>query len=310
MSATGDFYEILGVPRGASEEEIKRAYKHLAKLHHPDMAQPSQKKAAEERFKEINEAYQILSNPEKRKMYDQFGHAAFQARAAGGPFGGGFQAGQWGPFTYTYAGGSAGGFDFADLEDPFDIFESVFGFRGFREKARKGRSLYYSLTIDFLDAARGLEREIKVGGKGLKIRIPKGVGDGTELRFAGEGESGLAGAPPGDLYLTIKVRPHSLFSRFGDDLYVGQEISFAQAVLGDVLEVPVLSPDAPDGEGKLKLRVPPGTQHSTDFRLRGYGMPRLHGSGRGDEYVRIFIKVPKKISREEKELLENLKDLG
>jgi DnaJ-class molecular chaperone len=309
MPTTKDFYEILGVPRGASAEEIKAAYKRLAKLHHPDMAQPSQKKTAEERFKEINEAYQILSNPEKRRLYDQLGHAAFAPGGGGGPFGWGFQTGQWGPFTYTYSTEGARGFDFADFEDPLDIFESVFGFRDFRERPRKGRSLYYSLTIDFLEAARGLEKEIKMGGQNLKIRIPRGVNDGTELRFAGEGEPGPAGAPPGDLYLTIKVRPHPLFARFGDDLYVAQEISFAQAVLGDVLEIPVLSPEAPNGEGQLKLRLPPGTQPGTDFRLRGYGMPRLHGGGRGDAYVRVFIKIPKKISREEKELLEKLKGL-
>lgn len=308
MADRKDYYEILGVGRTASEEEIKQAYKKLAKLHHPDMAEPSQKKAAEERFKEINEAYQVLSNPEKRKMYDQFGHAAFQPSSAGGPFSG-FQSGQWGPFSYTYQTGGAGGFDFGDLEDPLDIFESVFGFRGFREKPRKGRSLYYSLTVDFLDAFQGLEKEIKIGGRSLKIRVPKGIGDGAEMRFAGEGEPGPAGAAPGDLYLTIRVRPHPLFTRAGDDLYVAREISFAQAVLGDVIEVPILSPENPHGEEKLKLRIPAGTQSGTDFRLRGYGMPRLRGGGRGDEYVRVFIKIPKKISRTERELLEKLKEL-
>lgn len=306
MTTTRDYYDILGVSRTASEDEIKKAYKDQAKRHHPDMAPPSAKKEAEEKFKEINEAFQVLSNCEKRRLYDQVGHSAFQQSASGGnPYGS--RAGQWGPFSYS---GSGGGFDSGDFEDPFDIFESVFGFRGFRERVRKGKSLRFSFTIEFLQAARGLEQEITVAGKKLKIRIPAGVRDGTELRFTGEGESGPAGVPPGDLYLTIHIRPHRIFSRVGDDTYAPREISYARAVLGDIIEVPVLAPEKEEGQTLIKLRIPAGTQSGTDFRLHGHGFPRLHQPGRGDGYIRIFIKIPKKISKAEKELLERLKDLG
>ncbi len=308
MATVKDYYEILGVNRNASAEDLKQAYKRLAKTHHPDMAAPDNKKEAEEKFKEINEAFQVLSNSEKRQMYDQVGHAAFQQGAAGGgagPFGG--QGGQWGPFTYSRGGA---GIDFGDLEDPFDIFESVFGFRGFRGQARRGRNLSYSFTIGFLEAARGLAQEIKVDGKKIKIKIPVGVRDGTELRFTGEGEPGPNGTPPGDLYLTIRIRPHPTFTRVRDDLYLAREISFAKAALGDVIEVPVLAPEKSEGEEVVKLKIPPGTQHGTDFRLRGKGFPRLHDAGRGDQYVRVFIKIPKKLTREEKDLLERLKALG
>lgn len=307
MATTRDYYEILGIPKNASDEDIKKAYKNLAKRHHPDMAEASGKKEAEEKFKEINEAFQVLSNGEKRRIYDQVGHAAFQQSTTGGgggPFGG--QGSQWGPFTY-YTSGDSGSFDFGDTGDPFDIFESVFGFRGFREKSRRGRNLRYSFTIDFIQAAKGLEQEIFVDGKKLKIRIPHGVRDGTELRFAGEGENGPAGTTPGDLFLTVHIRPHQIFSRFGDDVYAASEITFSQAVLGDVIEVPVLSPEKEDGQSWIKLRIPPGTQHGTDFRLRGHGFPRLRQQGRGDEYVRVFIKIPKKVNKREKELLEELR---
>lgn len=316
MATEKDYYEILGVAKGASVEEIKKAYRQLARTHHPDMAEAAHKKEAESRFKEINEAYQVLSDADKRRLYDQVGHAAFQQGAGGaGPFSG--AAGRWGPFSYSYnsspSGAEGSGFDFGGFEDPLDIFESVFGFRGFGREGggqrRRGRNLYYSLTVDFLDAIKGREQEIHVNNHKLKIRIPPGVRDGTEMRYSGEGDLGPAGAPPGDLYLTIRVKPHPKFQRSGDDIYVGREINYAQAVLGDAVEVPVIDPESPTGEGSLKLKIPPATNSGTDFRLKGHGLPCLHGRGRGDVYVRVFIRIPKKISHREKEILEELRSL-
>jgi len=294
-----DYYEILGVSKNASAEEIKKAYKRLAKKHHPDV---DKSPGANERFKEINEAYQVLSNPKKRAAYDQMGHAAFTQGFPGfGDFAGAqTRTGRWGPFTYTYTTTGAP-FDFGEFTDPFDIFEEVFGFRGFRQP-RRGRNLYYTITIDFMDAIRGLTQEIRLDGKKLKIKIPAGIRDGGQLKFAGEGEPGPQGAPPGDLYLTVRIQPHPTFTRVGDDIYVLKEISFIQAALGDTVEVETV-------EKPVKLKIPPGTQSGTLFRLKGKGVPHLRGRGRGDQYVRIRVKVPEKLSREQRRLLGEFRRL-
>lgn len=228
-----DYYEVLGINKASSAAEIKKAYKSLAKKHHPDVDKSA---GANEKFKEINEAYQVLSNSEKKAAYDQFGHAAFSQGA--GPGGAGAQSGGWGPFTYTYTTtGGPSASDFGDFSDPFSIFEQVFGSRGFGRQPRKGRNLYYSLTIDFMDAVRGLTQEVSLNGKRLKVKIPVGIRDGAEIKFRGEGEAGPQGLPPGDLYLTIRIRPHLTFTRIGDDIYVLKEINFVQAALGDTIEV-------------------------------------------------------------------------
>jgi DnaJ-class molecular chaperone len=296
-----DYYDVLGVGRNASKDEIKKAYKRLAKKHHPDVDKSPD---ANEKFKEINEAYQVLSDEKKRAAYDQFGSAAFEPGAGFGGFGRGqTQSGQWGPFTYTYTtSGGAPDFDFGDFSDPFNIFEQVFGFRGFGRRPRRGRNLYYSITVDFMDAVHGLTQEVSLNGKKLKIKIPAGIRDGAELRFAGEGEAGPQGLPSGDLYLTVRIRPHPTFTRIGDDIFILQEISFVQAALGDTVEVETV-------ERPVKLKVPSGTQTGTQFRLRGKGVPHLRGRGRGDQYVRIQIKVPEKLSREQRKLLKDFQDL-
>lgn len=290
--AQKDFYEVLGVAKTATPEELKKAYRKMALEWHPDRHREDKKKA-EEKFKEINEAYEILSNPDKRAAYDQFGHSAFEqgGMGAGGPFGGGFEQGRTyrqGPFTYTYynSGGNGGpGFDFdlGGFSDPFEIFEQFFGTTS--PFGRRQRRPAYSLTLDFMEAVRGCEKEVNVGGKRMKIKIPAGVGDGSHIRF-------------GDFDLITNVHPDTTFRREGDDLIVSADITFAQAALGDIIEVPTI-------DGLVKLRVQPGTQPGAVIRLQGKGVPHAHGSGRGDQYVRLRVTVPTKLTHEQKELLKD-----
>lgn len=316
MANKKDYYDILGVSRSADDAEIKRAYRKLAREHHPDMAAKEDKKDAETRFKEINEAYQVLSDHEKKKMYDQFGHAAFggasgSAAGAGGPGGfGGFggASGQWGPFTYTYSsGGNGAGMGF----DPFDIFEEVFGFRGFggSRRPRKGKNLFYELHIDFSDAVKGIEKEINVESGKIKIKIPQGARNGTEIRYPGKGMPGPEGLPSGDLYISVRVKTPREFRRIGDNLAVSVEIDFVQATLGDEIEVPVISPSSKSGVSKAKIKIPQGTQPGTNIRLRGKGMPRLRGNGRGDVIVQVFVKIPQRLSRKQRKILEDYQKL-
>jgi len=271
MPTKRDYYDILGVDRNATSEEINKAYRKLAVEWHPDRNKSPE---AEERFKEINEAYEVLSNAEKRAAYDQFGHAAF---APGGM--GGFEA----PFSYTYTtyGGGAPfeGFGF-DFSDPFEIFEQFFGGSPFRETRRIPR---YGLSLSFMEAARGCEKEMVVEGKRRKIRIPPGVNDGTRIKFE-------------DFYVTIDVKPDKIFRREGDDVFINQEISLGTAILGGVVGVPTI-------DGPVKLRIRPGTQPWTTVRLRGRGIKRLHGYSRGDQYVRLLVKIPEKLTPRQKELI-------
>lgn len=290
MAAKSDYYDILGVSKGASADEIKKAYRKQALEWHPDRHQDD-KEVAEKRFKEINEAYQVLSDPQKRSAYDQFGHQAFSPGGMSGfaGFGQGTQSGRWGPFTYTYTtrgGGSP--FEGFDFGDPFDIFESFFGGSPFA--TRSARLPRYSISIDFMDAIRGTEKEVLIEGKKRKIKIPQGVDEGSRIKFE-------------DFILSINVRPHEIFERDGADIYVRVAIPFSLAALGGTIAVPTV-----DGETKIKIR--PGTQSGTMIRLRGRGAPYLRGRGRGDEYVRITVAVPERLSREQKTLIENLKEVG
>jgi DnaJ-class molecular chaperone len=291
VAAKSDYYDILGVSKGTSAGEIKKAYRKQALEWHPDKHKDN-KEAAEKRFKEINEAYQILSDAEKRRAYDQFGHAAFSPGgmpggfgAAGGPS---TQTGRYGPFTYTYTttgGGPFAGFDFGD---PFEIFEQFFGgATPFRRVARVPR---YSITIDFIEAINGVEKEVNIGGKKRKIKIPAGVDEGSRIRF-------------GDFILSINVRPHEIFERDGPDIFVKTTIPFSLATLGGTIEVPTIN-------GEVKVRIRPGTQSGTMIRLRGKGAPRLRGRGKGDEYVRILVAVPEKLNRKQKRIIEEAKKEG
>lgn len=301
METRRDYYDVLGVSKTVSEAEIKRAYRKLAREHHPDMVKEDDKKHAEERFKEINEAYQVLSDPEKKGIYDQFGHVG-----NGAPFGG-FSQGQREPFTYTYT--STGGSPFGDF-DPFDIFEEVFGFRGFGKstRPRKGKNLYYKLRVSFEDAVKGCEKSVNIEGKEMKIKIPKGARNGTELRFSGKGAPGPQGTPSGDLYISLRVLTPKEFRRSGDHLGTSIEINFIQAILGDTVGIPVIDPESKGGIGMAKLKIPAGTQPETQFRLRGKGMSRIRGSGRGDVIVQVFVKIPKRLSKKQKKILEEYID--
>ena len=291
MATSKDYYEILGLGKGASAEEIKKAYRKQALEWHPDRHKDD-KETAEKRFKEINEAYQILSDSQKKSAYDQYGHEAFAPgggfRGGGNPFAGG-QAGRYGPFTYTYTtNGGANPFGGADFGDPFDIFEQFFGggnpFRQARSVPR------YSLTIDFMESVKGVTKEVSVGGKRRKIKIPAGVDDGARINF-------------NDFMLSIHIRPHDIFERDGADVYVRVAIPYSLAILGGEIKVPTV-------EKEVKIRIRPGTQAGTMMRLRGEGISHLHGRGKGDEYVRLIIATPDKLSKEQKRVIEEMKKEG
>lgn len=298
MATKHDYYEILGVSKNATGDELKRAYRKLALEWHPDR---NKSKEATEKFKEINEAYEILSNSEKKAAYDQFGHAAFEqgGMGQGSPFGGGFSQGQTyrqGPFTYTYYNNGGGNpFDGADLggfSDPFELFEQFFGgaspFGGGRTRRRRST---YSLTIDFMEAVHGAQKEVEIGGKEMKIKIPAGVDGSSRIRFD-------------DFDIVVDVKPDKIFKRDGYDVSVDVPVSFAKASLGTAIEVPTI-------DGPVKLKIPSGTQPNAVIRLRGKGIPYVRGSGRGDEYIRIKVTVPSKLTRHQKELLEEFeKDSG
>ena len=359
MAEKRDYYEVLGVSRDASPEEIKKAYRKLARQYHPDVNKAPD---AEQKFKEIREAYEVLSDPEKRARYDRYGHEDPAAGSGG--------AGGMGGFT---------GADFGDLGGFGDLFDMFFGTGPRRDPnaPQRGEDLRYTLTVEFREAVFGKETEITVprtetcdvchgsgarpgtrpetcgvcrgtgqqetvqhtpfgrivnrrtcaacGGRGrivrercgscggsgrvrrmrrINVRIPPGVDEGSQLRISGEGEAGLRGGPPGDLYIIIRVKPHDFFEREGDDIYCEVPLTFVQAALGDEIEVPTLTE-------KVKLRIPPGTQTGTYFRLKGKGVPRLRGYGAGDQHVRVTVVTPTNLTEYQKELLrEFAKTLG
>lgn len=365
MAAKKDYYEVLGVSKSATLDEIKKAYRTLARKHHPDIDKSPN---AADKFKEISEAYQVLADSKKRQAYDQFGHAAFDRAAgagagAGGPFGG-FRT-----YTYTSGGGPNINFDFGDFQDPFSVFEEFFtGASAGRARTRAGGDdLYYELPIEFKEAifgtsktitydkqtlcpvclGTGAEKESKVEtcpeckgtgqvrrvqnsifgqfiqattcptcqgegktisnpcrkcrGEGRiretvsqEVKIPAGVGDGDTVRFPGLGDIGRRGTKTGDLYLTIRILPHRLFRRRGNDIYSEVKITPPLAVLGGTVEVPTLT-------DPVKLKIPAGTQSGTEFRLKGLGVP-----ARGDQYVKVAVETPTKLSREERDLWERL----
>jgi len=296
-----DYYEILGVAKGASEDEIKKAYKKMAKEHHPDVAK--NKEEAEKKFKEINEAYQVLKDPNKKAQYDRFGSSAFN----GGQQGGGNPFGGQGPFNYSYTSGGNGQSPFGDI-DPFDIFEEVFGFRNAR-RPQQGKNLYYSLSVSFVDSIKGTTKKIRVGNEEFDVKIPSGVGSGTELKLSGKGgEAPEKGLPRGDLFLSLEVEEDPNFIRQGYDLFSEKHISISQAVLGDTIKVKVVDPKSNDGFNEVTLKIPSGTQSGTNFRLSEKGVPRLRGSSRGDMYYRVKVEIPTKISKEQKKLFEELKN--
>lgn len=377
MATKRDYYETLDVAKNASKEEIKKAYRKLALQYHPDR---NKNPEAEKKFKEVTEAYEILSDTQKRQAYDQFGHAAFD-QASGFPGGGADQY-----RTYTGKPGAGFDFDFGGFSDPLEIFEQFFGSsspfdfgeRSGRQKrrsagTRQGQDLRYELSLSFSEAALGAEKEIiyrrleecrsckgsgaaygssaqtcpvcggsgqmqrvqrtifgsfatvaacsSCGGEGkiiknicpecrgrgvsarnhqMKVKIPAGVANGSQIRYAEEGDAGERGGSTGDLYLHLKVGGHPFLKREGEDVYLEIPLTFAQAALGTIVEVPTI------GE-TVKLKIPAGTQSSTQFRLKGKGIQRLHSTTRGDEYVKVIVKTPSRLSNQEKELFNELK---
>jgi len=349
-----DYYEVLGVSKNATKEEIKKAYRKLSKQYHPDInKQPD----AAEKFKEIKEAYEVLSDDQKRAHYDQFGHT--DPNQGFGGFGGA-------DFDF----GGFGGFE--------DIFSSFFGGTRRRDPnaPRAGADLQYTMTLRFEEAAFGKETDIEIPreetcdtchGSGAKpgtkketcshcrgtgqisieqatpfgrivnkrvchhcsgtgqlikekcttcsgsgrvkkrkkihVKIPAGIDDGQQLRVAGQGEAGINGGPPGDLYIVFRVEPHEFFERDGDDIYCEIPLTFAQAALGDEIEVPTL-------HGKVKLKVPSGTQTGTKFRLKGKGVPNVRGYGHGDQHILVRVVTPVKLTEKQKQLLREFDQLG
>ena len=298
--ATRDYYHILGVNKNASGEEIKRAYRKLAMKYHPD--KNPNRKEAEERFKEINEAYAVLSDKEKRKQYDTFGAEGFRQRFTQEDIFRGFDMeeilsslfGGRGKRQFRYGG--RGGFDFGDL----------FGQTAYQDMGRmpqKGEDILYELTISLEESALGGEKRISYRKNGkmeeVSVKIPHGISSGKKLRLAGKGMEGKNGGPSGDLYLQINIKEHPFFIQEGDNLIVDKEINFSEAVMGTTVEVPTL-------EGKKNLKIPPGTQSHTKMRLKGLGIPHFQGEGRGDEYVKVIVRVPKKLTEKSRKLIEEL----
>lgn len=308
--AKKDFYSILNVSRSATPEEIKKAYRKLAMQYHPDK-NPGDKKA-EEKFKELSEAYEVLSDQKKREMYDQFGHAGTQGFGgrSGGPFGGGEDFGGFrsGGFGHQNHGGQ-GGDPFQDIFG--DVFGDIFGKGGGpggprARRPTKGTDLRYTLNISFEDSALGCEKVISFvrqrGNKEepakLSVNVPAGVKEGQRLKLAGEGDGGTAG-PSGDLYVIINVQEHSLFKRSENDITLDLPVTYFDAILGTNCEVPTLT-------GKAMIRIPPGTHSGQTFRLKGKGFPKIGGFGSGDMLVRILVDTPHSLSSKQKELMEEL----
>ncbi len=289
-----DFYEVLGVSKNASAAELKSAYRKLALKWHPDRNKSSD---AAEKFKEINKAFEVLSDPKKKEMYDQYGPEAFSRAGAGGAAPGGFNY-QQGPFTYTYTnfGGENSpfeGVDFGGFSDPFEIFEQFFGFQSpfaGGGRRRQARSIY-EVELSFKEAVKGVEKETVIRGTKRSIKIPAGVDEGMRIRF-------------NDFDVLVHVKPDPTFKRDGQDVYVEKEISYRQAVLGDTIDVPTLS-------GTVKLRIRPGTKAGTMVRLKEQGVPYPHSNRKGDEYVIYRLQVPEKISSKARQLLDELdRELG
>lgn len=312
-----DYYQILGVSRSADEKEIKRAFRRLARKHHPDV-NPGDKEA-ERKFKEVSEAFAVLGDPQKRQQYDQFGHVGEAFRQGGAAPSGDF----W--FTTGSSGfgtGGLGGFE--------DLLEDLLGRRGgAATRRRRGENLQAEIELTLADAYHGVSRQVSLplpqlcrtcrgtgatsrgqpcgtcGGSGqveqvkkLEVKIPPGVQSGAKIRLAGQGLPGPAGER-GDLYLIAKIAPHRFFTRRGDDLSGEVAVSFPEAALGAEIEAPTL-------DGKVKTKLPAGVSSGQQLRLVGKGMPRMRGGGRGDLYLRVKIVVPKQLTEDEKEIVARL----
>ncbi|WP_080874657.1 molecular chaperone DnaJ [Oceanobacillus timonensis] len=352
--AKKDYYDLLGVDKDASKDEIKKSYRKLARKYHPDV---NQEEGAAEKFKEVKEAYEVLSDDQKRAQYDQFGHAGPQSQGFGGFGGGGAQ-------------------DFGGFSDIFDMFFGGGGRTRDPNAPQQGDDLQYTLILDFEEAIFGKETDIEVpqeeecdtchgsgakpgtkpetcshchgsgqlneeqntpfgrvvnrrvchycngtgkiipdkcetcGGTGtvhtkkkIHISIPAGIDEGQQIRVSGKGDAGKNGGPPGDLFVVIRVRRHDFYVREGDHIFCELPLTFAQAALGDELEVPTV-------HGKVKLRIPAGTQAGKTFRLKGKGAPNVHGRGQGDQHIKVKVMTPTNLTDKQKDLLRQFNELG
>jgi curved DNA-binding protein len=303
MSET-DYYKMLGVNKNASDAEIKKAYRKLAMKYHPDHAKDDKK--AEEKFKQISEAYAVLSDKEKRKQYDEFGSAGFQQRYS-----------QEDIFK---------GFDFSDIFKEFGFGGSNF-FTGRKGGMRfsfgsgspfasqpgqrapvKGSDLIYELPLTLQEVASGTTKTVSFQHEGrsekMTVKIPKGMVTGKKLRISGKGESSPYGGPSGDLFIKTKLVDDPLYRSEGFDLYINREIKLSEAILGTSISIPTL-----DGK-ELSLKIPAGTRHKTKMRLTGRGLPHMKGGGKGDLFIIIQVNVPKKLTREQRALVEKLAETG
>ena len=291
-----DYYEVLGVSRDASEQELKSAYRKLALKYHPDRNPGDH--SSEEKFKEASEAYQVLSDPEKRAAYDRFGHAGVGSAGPGG------------------FGGFSGAVDLGDIFG--DLFGEMFNMGGQQRSASRslrGDDLRFDLTIEFNEAVFGTEKEIRIRRleacqtcRGetrltrevkLSVKVPPGVEEGTRIRYTGEGDMGRGGGPSGDLYVVLAIRAHDFFEREGQDLHCVIPISFPQAALGADIEIAGV-------DGAVMLKIPEGTQSGKELRIRGKGVPYLNEKGRGDLIVKVVVQIPKKLSKAQRELISEL----
>ncbi len=301
--AQADYYKALGLEKGATPDEIKKAFRKLAVKYHPDRNPDN--KDAEDKFKEINEAYAVLSDPEKKQQYDTFGSSGFHKQYSQEDIFRGFDFGN----AYKDMGGGVGG-DGAD-----DLFSRLFGGAfgrgdargGFRRGPQKGGDHEMELTVSFRDAAQGAEKQIafRRGGQReeLRVKIPAGVDNGSKIRISGKGAQGEGGGQPGDLFLIIHVLPDPVFTRDGGDLFVERVIPFSAACQGISLDVPTL-------EGDKRIKVPAGIQPGTKIRLKGCGIKTISSNAKGDLYVKISVHIPETLNGEQKKLVEELAKSG
>lgn len=301
-----DYYKILGVSRNADQKQIKKAYRNLARQFHPDTNQGNAQAA--ERFKEINEAYEVLNDPDKRAKYDQFGQnwQSYQ-QAGGGPYAGGFNWSGGGPNVRYQT--------VDNLEDIFggnggfsDFFETLFGgssgFQGSTSRPRRGQDIEYAVSVTLSESYHGSTRTLSKDGRQLQVKIPAGVKTGSKIRIAGEGQPGIGTSESGDLYLVVEVQDDKQFKRQGDNLVVNFDLPLYTALLGGTANISTL-------DGNVQLTIPPETQNGTRFRLRGKGMPKLKKpSEYGDLFAVASIQLPTNLSDKERQLITQLRDLG
>ena len=298
MAGKRDYYEILGVSKTASDDEIKKAYRKLAVKYHPDK-NPGDKEA-EAKFKEINEAHDVLSDKQKRARYDQFGHAG--VGGAGNPFGGGAAGNPFAGGNFNF-NGQTFNFDFGNGGAFDDILGSIFGFGGpGARRPRRGADYQTSVTLTFEEAIFGTTKKVSVNGDDLKVKIPAGIDDGMSIRLRGKGgPAPEGGTEPGDLYVRVRVKSHKHLTREGAIILSEEKISMVDAALGCEIDVETV-------DGSITMKVPAGTQSGTPFKLSGHGVPFRSDGDRGPHIVTIIVETPKNLSKRQKELLEEFRN--